>query len=318
MELDLPLMPSARTALTGLIDYAGLFPPSELGMAPALAEYASIRSGPYAWMVGRFVTAASRIPELRRAVGAVASPALSVVVDVSRDPHRWFEEARAALAGLANLRAHRDPSARVEALEIPLPSLPSRRDTYDAAIGQLGAMLSQAKLRDLPVYAEIPRTDRWSELVPGACVAATRARISLKVRCGGITADAFPSPEDLAAFVAAAAHEGVPFKATAGLHHPIRHVDRATGFTMHGFLNLLVGAALAAERSGRDTVVRAIDDQDAGAFAFEEDALVWRGHRFDAQTIAAAREHAFVGYGSCSVAEPVADLIAMSVLPKPA
>lgn len=144
MESDLPLMPSARTALTGLIDYAGLFPPSELGMAPALAEYASIRSGPYAWMVGRFVTAASRIPELRRAVGAVASPVLSVVVDVSRDPHRWFEEARAALAGLANLRAHRDPSARVEALEIPLPSLPSRRDTYDAAIGQLGAMLSQA------------------------------------------------------------------------------------------------------------------------------------------------------------------------------
>ena len=151
MDLDLPVKPSARTALERLIDYAGLFPPAQLAMAPALAEFAGIRSGPHAWMVGRFVVPASRVPELRRALGSRPAPALSVVLDVSRDPYRWFDEARTALASLANLRAHRDPIARVDALEIPLPSLLSQRETYDAAISQLGAMLSQAKLRDLPV-----------------------------------------------------------------------------------------------------------------------------------------------------------------------
>jgi hypothetical protein len=318
MDLDLPVKPSARTALERLIDYAGLFPPAQLAMAPALAEFAGIRSGPHAWMVGRFVVPASRVPELRRALGSRPAPALSVVLDVSRDPYRWFDEARTALASLANLRAHRDPIARVDALEIPLPSLLSQRETYDAAISQLGAMLSQAKLRDLPVYAEMPRTERWSDLVPGACAAATRARLSLKVRCGGVTADAFPSPEELAAFVIAAAREGVPFKATAGLHHPVRRLDPETGFTMHGFLNILVACALAVGRTNGAAVLEAIADEDAAAFAFEEDALTWRGRRFEAQEIAAVREHAFVGYGSCSVAEPVEDLTAMAVLPKPA
>ena len=85
MDLDLPVKPSARTALERLIDYAGLFPPAQLAMAPALAEFAGIRSGPHAWMVGRFVVPASRVPELRRALGSRPAPALSVVLDVSRE-----------------------------------------------------------------------------------------------------------------------------------------------------------------------------------------------------------------------------------------
>ena len=49
-----------------------------------------------------------------------------------------------------------------------------------------------------------------------------------KVRTGGLTPEAFPAPADLARFLYRCAKARVPFKATAGLHHPIRSMQRCT------------------------------------------------------------------------------------------
>ncbi|MGH9672043.1 MAG: hypothetical protein ACRD44_02595 [Bryobacteraceae bacterium] len=54
---------SLRELLTGAIDYAGLFPPAELGMREAVESYARYRAGVYAWMLGRFIVPAKRLPE---------------------------------------------------------------------------------------------------------------------------------------------------------------------------------------------------------------------------------------------------------------
>ncbi|MGA8535489.1 MAG: hypothetical protein WB615_15380, partial [Candidatus Tumulicola sp.] len=225
--------PAVRAAFDRLIDYAGLFPPATLSLEEAVAEYAAERRGAAAWMLGRFIVPASRLDAIAQTWESrhqAAALPLSVIVDAAGDPRRWFASLQQVLAAVA--RARNDlPQVHVEALEIPLPPPASARETFDAPVGQLGAALDRAGVRDLPAYVELPQHERSAELLEGAMRALARARLNAKLRCGGVVADAFPPVAGVAAFIAAAAADGVAFKATAGLHHPVRHRDAATGFT---------------------------------------------------------------------------------------
>ncbi len=124
----------------------------------------------------------------------------------------------------------------------------------------------------------------------------------------------FPALAEVASFIAAARSENVPFKATAGLHHPVRHLDPVTGFMQHGFLNLLAAAALARRVTG-GTLEQIVAEEDASAFAFDDDAFSWRAERIGVAELERARREGFVAYGSCSFSEPVDDLIALGMLP---
>jgi hypothetical protein len=130
-----------------------------------------------------------------------------------------------------------------------------------------------------------------------------------KVRCGGPTPDLFPSPWELAHFVCGCRDRGLAFKATAGLHHPIRD-----GIA-HGFLNLLGAAVLAhAEGAGPRDLVPVLLEEDAAAFEVTDEAFTVHGHALGAEAVAATRERLFVGYGSCSFSEPVEDLRGLRIL----
>jgi hypothetical protein len=161
------------------------------------------------------------------------------------------------------------------------------------------------------VREKLPGVQAYWELVPGrglrGAVAAVReARAGAKIRCGG---ESVPPVEAVAAFVVACRDAGVRFKATAGLHHPIRHGDR------HGFLNLLAAAVFAhADGLGEDELATVLAEEDPGAFSLDADALAVHGHRADAAAIDGARAELFAAYGSCSFDEPVDDLTALGVL----
>jgi hypothetical protein len=296
-----------RTALNAFIDYAGLFPPAKLALLPALEEYARERQSDHAWMLGRFIVPASQLEALDRA-SAGAAVDCSVILDAKPDAREWFGSAQALLERLGG-------RADVAALEVPLPPLASRRETYDATIGQMAMMAERAGLRNRPIYIEIPRDERWAELLPGAISALARYGLGAKLRCGGVVASAFPSVEEVATFIATAFAERVPFKATAGLHHPVRHPNEPTGFIMHGFLNLLC-ASVFAGRADAAVLHAIVADESPASFTLDERGLAWGELRASDEEIAAAREHGFVAYGSCSFSEPVADLINLSMLPR--
>ncbi|HEY6326505.1 MAG TPA: hypothetical protein VIW73_08370, partial [Candidatus Cybelea sp.] len=114
-------------------------------------------------------------------------------------------------------------------------------------------------------------------------------------------------------FILAANNARVPFKATAGLHHPVRRLDAAGGFMMHGFLNLLAAAALAA-RVDSNTLRRIVAEEDPSAFRFDDDSFAWRDERIGIDDLTQARRAAFVAYGSCSFSEPIGDLSALGIL----
>ncbi|MBV8724036.1 MAG: hypothetical protein JO078_12170 [Candidatus Eremiobacteraeota bacterium] len=287
--------PSARAAFSRLIDYAGLFPPAQLSLPDALAEYDAARRGPHAWMLGRFI-----IPGRLASEGArgLERPFSAIV---QNDP-----EALLATAAL------RKGGAPIESLEIPLPTALSWDETADA-IDAITQLTSKNELGALPIFVELPRSQHWPEIVPVAMEALERAGLSAKLRCGGVTPADFPTIDEVAEFIAHARKNAVPFKATAGLHHPVRHLDAATGTMMHGFLNVIAAAALAP-RIERDALVFVLAEEDAAAFRFDERALYWRDERIEVAELEQTRRSAFVSYGSCSLREPIDDLTALGML----
>ena len=139
--------------------------------------------------------------------------------------------------------------------------------------------------------------------------ALAAAGAGAKLRCGGVTADTFPAPEQVARFIVAARDAGVPAKFTAGLHHPVRHFSDDVQTEMHGFLNLYIGGMLAHTAGfGWQELTGIIADQSPDAFALTGVGVEWRGRLVRSEDAARLRENALLGQGSCSFVEPVADL----------
>ena len=131
-------------------------------------------------------------------------------------------------------------------------------------------------------------------------------QLGAKLRCGGLSADAFPSDETVAQFIRGCRDHGVAFKATAGLHHPFRTRDEEIGVLQHGFVNLLAATAM-------DDVEEIIAETDADAFSIGADELRWRDLRVSREQVEELRG-LFTAFGSCSFTEPVEDLVAHRVL----
>lgn len=153
------------------------------------------------------------------------------------------------------------------------------------------------------------KPDAFVEITDVSLVPELKARgLRAKIRTGGLTEDAFPTPERVASFIRACKETGVAFKATAGLHHPLRCVkpltyepDAPRG-TMHGFINVFVAAAMI------DYAEEILREENARAFVFGDDGLAWRGHVVSTTAIAKMRRHFGLSFGSCSFEEPITDL----------
>jgi hypothetical protein len=177
--------------------------------------------------------------------------------------------------------------------------------------------------------ARLPeRVDAYFEVRSGEAPAALSAIRELggfaKIRMGGLTTDSFPRPADVVAFVLACAASGVPFKATAGLHHalggsyPLTCEQGCARAKMCGFLNLAVMAALVHSGAGPSDALAALEDLSIDGRLFAGGGLRWRSQRLDRQDVDAARLRLFRSFGSCAFAEPVADLARLGIIePEP-
>lgn len=158
----------------------------------------------------------------------------------------------------------------------------------------------------LPTYCEVPLV----RIVDGFA----------KVRTGGLTLESIPAAEELAEFLCQAAERRIAFKATAGLHHPVRsdrpltYAPDAPRGVMHGFVNVFLAAAFAWSGVDRATVLKILSETDAGAFQFRDNDALWRDEGLTTEQIAASRREFAHCFGSCSFEEPLADLRALGWL----
>lgn len=295
-----------RTLLAHAIDYAGLFPPAQLDMPGAVAEYESYLASSDAWALGRFVVPATRLDELAAAAGGPTGNSLG-----ARHAERQLSVVLGAdlSADMDRLRAFSDhPSSGrwwsdVDAVEL--------RASTPEAIAEAMRVVSDGVER----YVEIPVAGDPTLLVRAIADAGAFA----KVRTGGTTADAFPPSDHVVRFLAACLREDVPFKATAGLHHPLRgeypltyEPGSACG-RMYGFLNLFLATAFLAAGLDEVDTRRMLEESDPNAVTFSRTEVAWRTHRLSVDHLAESRRF-LTSFGSCSFREPIDDLTALGLL----
>jgi hypothetical protein len=289
--------------LSGLVDYAGLFPPAALAMDAAALEYARWRRSPEAFMLGRFVAPAARLGELGRSADAILP-----------EPGAGEPWRVSALLGA-------DASADEALVQSFNASYPGRAAVDSVELKAATPSEAEASLAALPAgltaYVEIAADDTLAAML----AALKRRGARAKIRTGGVVPSAIPEPRDVARFIAACAEAGVPFKATAGLHHAVRAEHALTyeaaspRAVVHGFLNVFAAAAFA--RSGADAprLEAVLRETEPAAFRFDAASLSWRDLRATSDELEAERRDFATSFGSCSFAEPVADLRALGVLP---
>jgi hypothetical protein len=290
--------------LAGLVDYAGLFPPASEGMREALENYAAYRNGGDHLALGRFIVPVSRLNELEDAGRDLMPRAASEPWRISA---LIGENVRAAGEQMLNFNRHH--------------SLGSTDGYAVIDVAELKAATNEDIARqrsELPdsfiAYFEIPTRGDVSQLVKAIARAGARA----KVRTGGVTPESIPPAKEVIDFIIACRRDAVPFKATAGLHHPIRGSYRLTYEpdspvgTMYGFLNVFVAAALVYAGERTETAIAALEETDRQAFAIEDDAILWRGRRITAEQIEASRQELANSFGSCSFREPVDELATLT------
>jgi hypothetical protein len=302
---------SARSALfEQLIDDASLFPPAKLPMRESLVAHRRNRESAYAALAGRYVLPASRSDELLGQREPGVPLRLSVILDGTAK-EEWERGFARDLEVVADLQA---ACIAVESLEARVPAA----DAIDPArlVAALAALPGGAAAP--AVWFEVPYDGGWRQAPDQALAAlaevaaAASVPVGAKVRCGGLELRYFPTVEELASFVIGAQAYRVPWKATAGLHHPFRGKNGT--FMMHGFLNLFIAAvALHAGAIEAERIAHVIGEPDARAFSVDGAHVSWRDVRVDAAAVVAARLQA-TSYGSCSFSEPVIDLVRAGLL----
>jgi hypothetical protein len=293
----------ARVLFEEIVDYAGLFPPASLDMPGAVAEFARFREAPESWMLGRFVLPLTRLVEWEKA----AAPALDKMAE--GEPWRLSVLGDAHQSAPISRRLRDFNSRFLGRAYIDSAELKASGPDEVAYAGTLGE-------DGVAAYVEVPIADDplpWVE-------ALVRAGARAKVRTGGVTANAFPSAKQLARFIKRCVERRVAFKATAGLHHPLRaefpltyDVGAERG-TMFGFLNVFLAAALARAGAPEADLVPLLEERDPASVKFGDDSVEWRGKVIDAATIRLARSRVATSFGSCSLREPIDDLKALRLL----
>lgn len=307
---------SLTILLTDLVDYAGLFPPAKLGMGDAAAAFHRARIGVHEWMLGRFVCPVSRLRELSEHASAImpGTNATSGYQEMlAGEPWRVSAlidgdiEASIDTIGAFN-EYHDDPAnglAMIDMVELK----PANVEAIDDALDALP--------EDLYPFFELPVNQDCRGFVAALAGEAAAA----KIRTGGVAPNAFPTPQEVVAFLRACAAADVPFKATAGLHHPVRGSFRLTYepaspcHTMYGFFNIFIAAALIRAKGLSETdAIDLLTEEDPAAFEFSNDLVVWKSHGLEAARLAAIRETFALSFGSCSFEEPAADLTRLGLL----
>ena len=295
--------------LEGSIDYAGLFPPASYSMEKTVEMFAKYRQTSQRWLLSRIVIPAKRLSEFEKFAAPLWPKSTTDLND-----QMW--RVTALVSSLDDPELERDleqidefntfykkkggTPVHIEAIET--------KATDSEMIAELIELIPD----EYEAWVEIP----WDKDPRGMIAALGGFDVGAKIRTGGMTAKAHPTPEALAVFIEAAAATKALFKPTAAIHHPARNMSASLGCEQFGFLNLYVGASLAFHGLAKgDKLVKVLSESDEKQFVFTAEGLKYKDDRLTLKQITEARKKFIRSFGSCSFEEPVADLNRLGLIP---
>ncbi|PSQ76021.1 MAG: hypothetical protein BRD35_07360 [Bacteroidetes bacterium QH_7_62_13] len=300
--------PSLQTLLGEILDYAGLFPPADLSLPRAIQNYADYREEREAWMLSRFVLPVRRLSDLtpfQRHFSGEDPYRFSVLGTGGNDQDAFLNALDRDLEVIDAFDEEYGGRAEADIMEVPIPSslIGSARADVASFLEAVDQHIVEAGTAQLDFFFELPLRAEAVDQLPAICAAVADHNSAQAV------------PARSAALITACRDAGVPFKATAGLHHPIRHYDDGLDTEMHGFINIFAASVLAAEHRLDADQVRAILAEDAANnFRFEKEAFSWKELGASIEGIRHTRQHLALSFGSCSFEEPVDHLRDLDML----
>jgi hypothetical protein len=304
-------MPAASllALLDRAIDYAGMFPPCSLALEPALRNQASYVYSPEAWVLNGFVLPVEGFELARQFLLEFDSHhplRVAALGPKTTNADVFLDGLGKAQTAIRSFSRYDTGLVSIGHLEMFLPD-----DVDSASLKKARAIVGES-----PVFWEAPpeRAEQTIALIAEHNSGEHTATFGYKLRTGGVTADAFPTSAQIARALVTAATHKLPIKFTAGLHHPIRQFRDEVKTKMHGFLNVLGAAVLAADHQwDTDQAVTMLEDEDPRSFLFADDSFAWRDWKINTERLQHRRK--FVSsFGSCSFDEPRDDLRALKLL----
>src|SRR6266487_1224702 len=286
-----------------------MFPPCALALEPALQNQAKYVRSTEVWMLNGFVLPVEQIeaatqffsefdPQHPLRVAALGPKTTSA--DAFRGKLEY------ATTAIRSFLKYDVDLLSVSHVEMFLPD-----DVDSASLEEADPVMGE-----LPVFWEAPpeRAEQTIALIASHNSDKHTAKFGYKLRTGGVAADAFPTSAQIAWALVTAARHQLPIKFTAGLHHPIRQFRDEVKTKMHGFLNVLGAAVLAAEhRWDAHQTSKMLEDENNASFSFSDASFAWREWKIVTEQIKARRK-LVTSFGSCSFDEPREDLRALNLL----
>ncbi len=296
-------MPAATTQvlLTRLIDYTGLFSPAHLDMQEAVAEYAQHHRGEQGWILGRFVVPVTRLGDFQSAALAHLPQGrarrqwlLSVLVDDK------FKIARERIDAFNRAYSGR---AAIDSVEV----VPSDAEEIARAA---------RSFEGLKLYYEL-----GFDKDPGPLMAAIKTLGGrAKLRAGGETPRAIPTPAEMLRFLGAAQRCAIPLKTSALDHamrgeYPLSSRAGSPKTTMYGFLGFFLAASwLFHEKFDQAAALALLEERSSESLSFSDQQVCWQQHRMSREDLIEARRSFVISCGTNSIEEPIRELQDLDLL----
>ncbi|MCM3771430.1 hypothetical protein M3225_13235 [Priestia aryabhattai] len=312
------LKASIHAFLSNLIDYAGLFPPANLSLDISIKNYKEFQMCKDSWMLGRFIIPISQLNQLTPYVSMFSKERPLIISTLGSRSNNKIECLNSLHADLEVVRAFHNEYKRnikIDICEIPLPPhIPDR-----ALLQTIAKATDKSGLQTF-CEATMPLDRDWkSKILETLDIIAAHNNesdllLGFKLRTGGVTAEAFPTSQQVATVLVGCRDRDIPLKFTAGLHHPIRMYREEVNTQMHGFLNVFTAGMLAyVKKLDIVSTVKILADEKSKNFKFTDKGLQWHDLTVPTSEIIRLREKLLCSYGSCSFDEPREDLRTLGI-----
>ena len=317
------MLDSLSTFMRNIIDYAGTYPPANLDLETAYKNYVTYLHGDDNWMLGKFIVSAKKLislsilDEFERMMKPIETTVLLNSENVI------FEYYSSLNNDIMNIKEFNVDGFKINSFELKLPLELNIVDNFNKIpefLDRTYDIISNSINYPAKLFIELGINDEWKYLMPIFIEILAEFRnknndVGYKMRTGGTTAVSFPTVEQVAFAIYTCNDVKIPFKATAGMHHPFRHFDDEIKTPMHGFLNVFgAGVITYKYKLSKVFLSQIISDEEIKNFKFDNKGFSWNNFTVTKDEIEYARNNFMTSFGCCSFDEPREDLRNINLL----